>query len=250
MNAHRYTRTLGALLTGLALSTASVAQADALDTWATSGDASVQTGTVLGLNLGSSATLVLGTASTDYADDAPAAAGAYNVSGHSALDTDTLQSTLGLSAGALDDNALLRYAYEGSLASQTFSVQAGDTISFDWRLLSQASGGAIDVPDTAWLLWQQNGSTTLIKLADTSSLSTVSAGWLDSGLLHGSYTAANAGNVTLSFVLADINSYDTTSLLAVQNVALTTAVPEPESLALCLMGLGILGLRARRSNQA
>ena len=55
----------------------------------------------------------------------------------------------------------------------------------------------------------------------------------------------------IGLVVADIGSFDGTSVLTVQNLAVTAAVPEPGSTVLALSALGVLaGLRARRRSVA
>ncbi len=237
----------------LAASTASAAQAASLTSWLSIGDvsqasalANPQAGsTAPSVNLGSQAYL-LGTASLGFEDDAPLPAGALNQSGNNVVDSNALTSALSLPGAALDNDAAGLYAMEGSALFNTFTVHAGDTLSFDWRLLAQASAGGEPVPDTAWLVL----GSSVIKLMDGSSLSTVNAGWLDSSVQHSQYTFSTGGTVKIGFAIADVNSFDTTSMLAIQNVALTNAaVPEPESLALLLAGLGVLAaVRKKRKH--
>ncbi len=70
-----------AALSGTALATPQLNAGLSLQGWQSTGDVSVQSGTVLGANLGSTEAFVLGTASANLEDDALAAAGAYNLSG-------------------------------------------------------------------------------------------------------------------------------------------------------------------------
>jgi hypothetical protein len=206
--------------------------------WQLAGDTTALSGSFLGASLGSASALVMGTASTAYDDDAPALAGTFNVSGLDPVETSSatgLETALGLAQGALGSNA-----YEGSGASQTFTVAAGDQLSFDYRLLTRDNGNAASEPDAAWLIWNEGGNALQIALSDSSLLAGGPAGWLDSGVQHYSFTSAYTGQATLGFAVVDVNSFGTTSLLAIQNIAMTPAVPEPQSLALALMGLLIL----------
>lgn len=224
-----------------------------LSHWQAAGDVSTQSGTVLGIDLGAGPAVVLGTASTVYDDDAPAPAGSYNLSGQDPIETapaQGLESWLGLPAQALGANA-----YEGSALSQTFDVTAGTQVSFDWRLLTRDNGSRQGEPDTAWLSWNQGGQVQLITLGNVgSSLLQAGAasanGWLDSGTQHASYTAQQGGTLTLSWVLADVNSFGNTSLMTLQNVAVTPSVPEPAGIALSLTGLVMLARRTRRAHQS
>lgn len=230
---------------GLLGLTSSIAQAAPLVDWMTLGD--VRQSYLLGpLDLGDSA-LLLSTDSFEFADDAPLAAGALNLSGTSPVDIGTLTTLMSLAGTPFDDEAQGHYAYEGSgLFSMPISVQAGDTLSFDWRLFGQVGTGPIPVPDAAWLTL----GTTAIKLSDIGSLSTLTNGWLDSGTQHVSHTFTQAGSVRIGFAVTDVNSYDTSSVLAVQHMALTPAVPEPESLGLALVGVLLLGRAARKHGAA
>lgn len=229
---------------GLLSLASAMAHAAPLNTWQTAGD--VTQNTQLGaIPLGQTSYL-LGTASLYAADDASLAAGALNLSGQNPLEIGDLTATIGLPGASLDDETNAHFAYEGSALFNTVNVQAGDTLSLDWRLFGQINTSAMPTPDAAWLIL----GNTAIKLADVDSLSTVNNTWLDSGSQHISHTFTQAGSMKIGFVVADVDSYDTTSVLSIQNIGLTAAVPEPEGVALALTGLLILGRMSRRSHQS
>ncbi len=209
---------------------------DQLTHWTRVGDVSVQSGMVQGVNLGTAPSLVLGTASTGFIDDTPPVAGALNVSGIAPVEAPDMETMLGLAPDSLSNQDQGFSVQEGSAASQTFFIQAGQTVEFDWRLLTQANTSPSDLPDTAWLLWTLNGQTQTLRLADAAQpdLTPIAGNWLDTGLRYMSISAQASGTATLAFAVADVNSYDTSSLLAIQNVS---AVPEPDSVALLLAGL-------------
>lgn len=193
--------------------------------WSTLGDVAAVNG----------ATLT--TASLDV-DDAPAGAGAFNVSGTAAAPVGVpggVESFVGLPLGGLDPNAANGiWAFEGSALKQTLAVKAGDTLSFDW-LFSTHEDPLAGMNDYAFVLIGQ----TLITLADVLGGATGS---------HFSTTFATDGNVDLAFGIVDVNDYIGTSSLSLGNIRLDAAnrVPEPTSLAL---GLGGLALLARRKLQ-
>ena len=226
--------------------------AQGLQGWQTAGDVSVQSTTVAGLSLGSAnATLLLGTATTFTDDDAPSAAGTYNLSGNDPVlsgEVDGLEASLGLPTSALGSDV-----YEGSSAKQTFSVSAGDVVSFDFLLASRNSGVSLSESDTAWMSLQIGAGTPgLITLDNATSPTMISLGngWLGSNWQHVSFTASSTGLLTLGFAVADVGSFTGTSLLGIQNVAVAAAVPEPESLALALTALVLLGATTRRMHQS
>lgn len=238
---------MGTLAHAAALQNGSFTQG--LSHWQTAGDVATQSGTVLDINLGTAPVAVLGTASTLYDDDAPALAGSYNLSGQDPVETapaQGLETWLGLPAQALGNNA-----YEGSAISQTFDLSAGSQVSFDWRLLTRDNGSNEGEPDAAWLSWNQGGNVQLIALGNVASglMQASTGGWLDSGVQHAAYTAQQGGTLTLSWALTDVNSFSNTSLLTLQNVAVTPSVPEPAGIALVLTGLVVLARVSRRSHQ-
>jgi hypothetical protein len=246
---------IGAALLSLLTSSANAAGVQngdftqGLQAWQTAGDVGVQSSSALGLPLGNAhATLLLGTAVTFTDDDAPAVAGAYNLSGNDPVlsgEPAGLEASLGLPLNALGSDV-----YEGSSARQTFTVSAGDVVSFDFMLATH--GLSASEPDAAWMTWRMGANSPgLTKLGDTTSMNmfALSNGWLGTGWQHVSFTVANAGQVTLGFAMADVGSFTTTSLLGVQNVTVAAAVPEPESLALVLTSMVLLGAATRRMHQ-
>lgn len=241
----KFTSTLRALTTGgLITLSGAVAHAAPLNNWLTAGD--VAQGAQLGSIDLTTHSYLLGTASMDVAEDAPLAAGTLNLSGQNPVDTTSLTGTIGVPDTLFDDEAQAHFPYEGSALFNNVNVQAGDTLSFDWRLFAQPTTGSMPAPDAAWLILDN----TAVKLADVGNLSVMTGTWLDSGLQHVSHTFTQTGLVKVGFVVADVDSYDTTSVLAIQNIGLTPAVPEPEGVALALTGLLILGRLTRRSHQS
>lgn len=235
----------GATALGLALMVASlpahaaVSNGDfeeGLALWSVIGDADTTSAFGIGAISGSSA-LLLSTTSAElggYSDPLP-------WSGTSAVDNATgeLATFVGVSSGALDLGAGFE-AYTGSAASQTFTVLAGQTLSFQWNLLTADIG----MPDYAFVVL--NGSATALASSTSAMLGTpvpelpLQTGWQ-------SYSVTFTQNATLNLALGVVNVGDSTgaTALLIDNVQIT-AVPEPTSVALMLGGLGLLALRARR----
>jgi hypothetical protein len=248
---HKFVRhiTLGLSLAGAGLAHGAPASMT-LSNWSHYGDVSQQQGSLLGVNLGASPALVLTTASLLEADDAPLPAGTYNLSGQDVLSAGLdLEDFAQLASGDLDD-AVLGPAYEGSTMNQSFTLPAGGHFSFDWQLLTRPHAGPIALPDTAWLVFAQQGATQLIKLADATQATSIAGheGWLGTGLQHFSFTTAANGPFRLIWIVADVNSFDTSSVLAIQNIEVN-AVPEPGALELALAGLLILAFLSARRDQ-
>lgn len=206
--------------------------------WTLWGDAQIRTT--------GSKTAVLSTATTAYEDDAPLPAGFNNNSGVSPVNFYEAPSIAGLLPTALDIGG---YAIEASAISQDFFATAGDTLSikFDWAFLSTESIN----PDFAFIAIND----TVVKFTDAFTLPNVSTfnntfgdfndvawGWSNASF---SYTANASGAVRLVLGVVDLNDDLSTSELRLDNISVS-AVPEPETIAMLLAGLGVIGAAARR----
>jgi hypothetical protein len=169
----------------------------------------------------SGGTLTLSTAFlSDGGDDAP-----FNLSGQDAVGIDALESATGLAPYALDLAG--ETAFEGSLAQQSFSVAAGQTLSFDWSFSTRET------------LFQDHAFFVL----DGRVITLASLGTKPLGTQTFSQTYTLAGTSTLSFGVADTGDHLGVSTLSIQNVQIT-AIPEPGQWALLLAGM-LTGLLAR-----
>lgn len=199
--------------------------------WSAFGDASAASGAAF-----------ITTASLDQ-DDFPAAAGAFNTSGVSAGLAGVpagLEQASGLALGALDLDPV-NFASEGSAITQTFNVNAGDTLSFSYKFLTN-EGSFLD-----YAYFAING--TKFNLAQVANATTPSSPFsFETSLLTGTHFFNTGGSVTLSFGVVDIGDFNTTSALLIDNVALTP-IPEPAAAA-ALMAAGILGFTALRRRRA
>ncbi len=232
-----------------------------LSNWSTIGDVAVTTA-VTGYSFGNTATLVLGTASKTQQDDgtpaAPVAAGTYNVSGTSAMlaaQANGAEANLGLPTYAFASSLGADDATEASSAAQSFFVNAGDTISFTWQVLTRDAyaGNGDSASDSAWMAFSLGNTVTATQLGNigTLTLSTASpGGWRATGISTVTFTAATSGTARLGWGVNDMVDADGTTLLAIQNVSVqTAAVPEPASVALLLAALGVIGLSTLRRRQ-
>ncbi len=224
------------------------AQAVSLDHWTLNGDAALRSGEVAGLSL-SSPTLLLGTSTIDFDEDAPAPTGAFNVSGLNPIAAGLdLEASVGLNGGAFDHEATLHYAMEGSSAWTDLQVSQGDTLTLSWSFFSRPQTSS----DAAWLVWTQGSQTQLIALGDASSLNQITdatTGWQTSGLQQTVLTAGFTGLARLGVVVADMDSFDGASVMAVRSLTQTSPVPETSTWALALAGMGLVGALRRRAGR-
>lgn len=199
---------------------------NSLTGWNTLGDVATQSGGAF-----------LTTASL-FDDDFPEDAATFNASGTSAYDIALggFESFAGLNAGALDTPD---FAFEGSLLTQTVSINAGDTLSFNWNFFTNEGTSA----DYAFVAI--NGVVSVLAPAQSALIPSVPFDFSTGASLF-SQTFATASSVTLAFGVVDLTDYSVTSALWLDNVQLTAAVPEPETYAMLLAGLGIIVASSRR----
>lgn len=232
-------RTLNSIAAALALAAAASAQAQiinggfeaGLNGWTTAGDASTQGPAPAG-----AARLFLTTAGlvADELDGGGNLVGPFNASGTAAVGSDQLETLAGLAGGALGADA-----YEGALARQSFTAQAGQTLSFVWDFGTRDS-----FPDYGFAVIDG----TLFTLASSAAAVLPGSG---NDLLHTGYQSfthafTSNGSHTLAFGVVDVGDTTVRSSLSVDSVQLS-AVPEPQTVAMLLAGLAwMLGVTAIR----
>ena len=145
----------------------------------------------------------------------------YSDAGGSVIDSD-LEEFLDLAPGSLD-NLVDSDATEGSFIKQTFTVEAGDVVSFDWNFLTNEATPTCRINDTAFLT--VNGFT--FELADTGA-NFVEANNVDefneqTDTQTLAFSIANAGTYTIGFGVVDVGDDIVDSGLAIDNVAVQSS---------------------------
>ena len=218
-----------------------------LANWTATGDVSLDTGILGNGPLFGNSQALLTTASLRQ-DDFPSPAETFNFSGNSAVSTgfpSTLETTLGLSTGALDISPVFLQAFEGSAIVQSFTVEEGESISFSWNFLTNDSNSPFPFTprsprDYAFVVLDG----VITPLADTSSLLSPSSTSFERETGFQSFTSSplTAGVHTIGIGIVDIQDKFATSALLI-DAPQNTAVSTPESTSnLGLLGLAALGL--------
>lgn len=186
---------------------------------------------------------LIGTASADQADDGLLGlpAGEANFSGESpapVAGAGGLANALGLAANAFDTATS---AAEGSAVWQDITVNTGDTLYLDWTFVS------ID-PRVGDYAFATIGDQ-VFHLADRDDIVFVDDGIGFSLGQTFSHVFAQGGTTRLAIGVVDMGDTLGTSILLADNARIVAApVPEPETWATMLTGLGVLaGLARRRS---
>ena len=159
----------------------------------------------------------------------------------------SLETFFGLTAGALD---LLVFgnAFEGSGIQQSFTANAGETVTFFFNFLTTESTPAFDFNDSSFVV--RNGVATLLR-DTTGAFSPAPGSGFSEQTLYAqfSYVVPFTGTHTLGFGVVDVTDELFDSGLLVDSVV--APIPEPGTLA--LLGLGCLAaarqLRRRKRQQ-
>ena len=129
--------------------------------------------------------------------------------------------------------------YPGYLfqAVNNLSVGTNYTLTFDYGLAQQATYTGANTNDY-WLVGFGNTTQTTNPLSSTDGKF---SGWQSASM---SFTATGASQYL--YFLAKGGSTGAPPFMVLDNVSLTSAVPEPSTAALMLGGIGLLGVLARR----
>lgn len=185
------------------------------------------------LNLVDSQTFQLSTdADLDDDIDLGMPSGTFNFSGNPATDNSfgDLEAFLGLPTGALD---LGGQALEGSsVISTTFNVQAGDTLSFDYRFLTNETADILTtngrglLNDYAFIVLDGQ----IEKLADVGD-ATLNSNFFDqeTGLQGYNRQFNQTESVSLALGVVDIDDFLISSALSVENLTISSTNPSPQS---------------------
>ena len=145
----------------------------------------------------------------------------YSDAGGSVADSD-LEEFLDLAPSSLD-GLVGGDATEGSFIKQTFTVEAGDVVSFDWNFLTNEATPDSTFNDTSFLT--VNGFT--FELADTGA-NFVDANGVNefaeqTGTQNLAFSIATAGTYTIGFGVVDVGDGTVDSGLAIDNVAIQSS---------------------------
>lgn len=201
--------------------------------WSTIGDTSIQTAK----QFGNGAT---DGSSEAFLSTASVASDKFNFSGKDAVASSKLETFLGLAPGNLNslESSTFRVT-QGSAIKQTFTANAGDTLSLNYNFLTDENKQSLDFNSFAFAVLQPD----TIKLADTFSSFKPSSTFFnqETGFQTFSTVIPTSGTYTLELGAVDVGEAYSSGLL-VDNVRIAS-VPEPSSKLGVLAFSALVGVR-------
>lgn len=151
-----------------------------------------------------------------------------------------LEDFLNIDASALDVGG---FAYEGSAIKRTINVKAGDVLKFAWNFQTNETALATDPWRGSFVdysFFSVDGQLT--KLADINN-ATANLGSIfdkETGVQNYEYTFNNAGTYTVALGVVDIDDFNVSSGLSLENVRSEKVytVPEPVLEPMTIFGTG------------
>lgn len=119
--------------------------------------------------------------------------------------------------------------------TSSLTATVSNVVSFDWQF---AAGDYLPYNDYSYFIKASEGMTVLSDIAAVGDFG--NSGWM-------TYTFASTYSGELTFGVANALDNSQDSQLNISNVV---AVPEPETYALLMGGLGLVGFMARRKGMA
>lgn len=160
------------------------------------------------------------------------------------IDVQSLDTFFGLQAGAIDE-AVIGNVTNGAGIQQSFTGLAGETITQYWDFVSRDYTG---FNDSAFAVI--NGAVTV--LASIESGGTEVGSYGHTGWQSFNYTLPTDGTYTLGFGVVNTEDTILDGALFLDNqpgdARLIAVIPEPETYAMLIAGLALLGFVAKRKN--
>jgi hypothetical protein len=186
-------------------------------------------------------------------DDSPNPDSDFNFSNNPAIDSPTLESTLGLPSQSLDpDPNNFIFAFEGSGLENQYTFTEDTTLSFNWTFLTNdqtRNTSGFDFDDYAFIALDDQIQTLASTNSSVSTLIPSSTNF--SREVSGNYTRTfSPGIYSIALGVVDVGSFDLTSALKINNAQLSNQqVPEPNSLFGLLVPIGFLSARLFQRRQ-
>jgi hypothetical protein len=215
-----------------------------LSGWTTYGDVSTQ-GNAQGTVPAGSSKLFITNAGleADEFNAAGALIGPFNASGKASVLAGVaggLETLSGNAIGLFD--AFGQFAVEGSVASQTFSALAGNTLSFVWNFGTRETG-----LDHAFVVI--DGVLTTLNRAVNPTTPGSGNDLFQTGYQSFSSSFTQSGLHTITFGVVDLTDNAVRSSLSIDQVQIS-AVPEADARLMILAGLGGLAWLMKRRQSA